>query len=222
MSHNNFNDDNSGVLNRTRTPVGKQLFKQWFLRPSLDLNILKRDFVACQKYPKNTEEHEREVEYCRFTYCCLKIRNLIRELNSSENIQIFNQIRETFVVTELKDLGSVINDVIDFDESANKIALWLNCTSMSEFASTLNVIYFPQLGYLIAVPLKLEWKEEEDFRIEGLYYQFSTATTVYYKNDRMQISNALKKEFIKTLPDPNIAGEKMANISSFAISNKQL
>ncbi|CAG8537518.1 14194_t:CDS:10, partial [Ambispora leptoticha] len=216
-----------GVLNRTRTPVGKQLFKQWFLRPSLYLNILEGRFCTidcflqpdnlhisehlanCLKHVKNIPKILESMKgklnmaewqsLLQFAYYCLKICNLIRELNSSENIQTFNKIRETFVVTELKDLGSVINDVIDFDESANEnravvklhvdeseVAREIATTIPSEFASTLNVIYFPQLGYLITVPLKPEWKEEEDFQIEGLYYQFSTATTVYYKNSRMR------------------------------------
>ncbi|CAG8489217.1 10316_t:CDS:10 [Ambispora gerdemannii] len=232
-----------GILNKTRTPTGKQLFKQWFLRPSLDINILEERFrtidcflqpdnihiseqlASCLKHVKNVPKILESMKgklsiaewqsLLQFAYYCLKIRNLVRELNSSENIQIFNKIRETFVVTELKDIGSVINDVIDFDESANEnrvvvklhideeldemkrtynglddflseVAREIATTIPSEFASSLNVIYFPQLGYLITVPLKPEWKEEEDFQIEGLYYQFSTVTTVYYKNDRMR------------------------------------
>ena len=42
-----------------------------------------------------------------------------------------------------------------------------------QFASTLNVVYFPQLGYLIAVPMKSEWKYEKDFVVDGLSYQVS-------------------------------------------------
>ncbi|CAG8786426.1 15533_t:CDS:10, partial [Racocetra persica] len=67
-----------------------------------------------------------------------------------------------------------------------EVAREISTSIPTESASTLNVIYFPQLGYLVTVPLKPEWKDEEDFKIDGLYYQFSTATTVYYKNDKMK------------------------------------
>ncbi|CAG8812394.1 17289_t:CDS:2, partial [Racocetra fulgida] len=73
---------------------------------------------------------------------------------------------------------------IDFDESVKEsrivvkphvdefeVAREISTSIPTEFASTLNVIYFPQLGYLVTVPLKPEWRDEEDFKIDGLYYQ---------------------------------------------------
>jgi DNA mismatch repair protein MSH5 len=53
----------------------------------------------------------------------------------------------------------------------SEVACEISTTIPTEFSSTLNVIYFPQLGYLITVPLKPEWKNEDDFKIDGLYYQ---------------------------------------------------
>jgi DNA mismatch repair protein MSH5 len=40
-----------------------------------------------------------------------------------------------------------------------------------ETVETINVLYFPQIGYLICVPLNDEWREREDFDIEGWTYQ---------------------------------------------------
>ncbi|PKC07226.1 hypothetical protein RhiirA5_500820 [Rhizophagus irregularis] len=231
-----------GILNNTRTTSGKQLLKQWFLRPTLDLDIIdeRHRTIECFLQTDNLENSEQLVSCLKniknipkiidnmkgnlnikdwqsllqFAFYCLKIRNIVRELNHSENIQIFTKIKETFIVADLKDIGSYIN-VIDFDESVkenrivvkshideeldhmkrtydglddflSEVAREISTTIPSEFALTLNVIYFPQLGYLITVPLKPEWKKEDDFKIDGLYYQFSTATTVYYKNDRMK------------------------------------
>ncbi|KAG9293455.1 hypothetical protein G9A89_009179 [Geosiphon pyriformis] len=249
-----------GILDNTRTTFGKILYKQWFLRPTLDLETLNERYLtiecliqpenlqvsdqlaACLKHLKNVPKILANMKMTlnmtewqsllKFAFFGLKIRNLARELNQSEEIRIFRKIREILVVSDLKDIGSCINDVIDFDESATESRcvvkphvdeasrtyngldsflvkvfffkakdqiLYLNSLIIqsevareiatmipTEFASTLNVIYFPQLGYLITVPLKLEWKEEDDFKIEGFYYQFSTETTVYYKNDRMR------------------------------------
>ncbi|CAG8583268.1 1562_t:CDS:10 [Funneliformis caledonium] len=232
-----------GILNNTRTSLGKKMFKQWFLRPTLDLTVIgerqhtiehflkpgnleyAEQLVSCLKNIKNIpriiHNMKRNMKVkdwqslLQFAFYCLKIRNIVRESNQSENIPIFTKIRETFVVSDLKNIGSYINDVVDFDESVEEnrivikphidekldymkrtydglnellsdIAREISTNIPTEFSSTLNVIYFPQLGYLITVPLKPEWKEEEDFKIDGLYYQFSTATTVYYKNDKMK------------------------------------
>ncbi|CAG8440083.1 18808_t:CDS:10 [Acaulospora morrowiae] len=232
-----------GILNNTRTSTGKQLLKQWFLRPTLDLSILDERFhtIECFLQPYNLDVSDQLISSLKhiknipkiigrmkgklnvkdwqsllqFAFYCLKIRNLVKELRFDDDIKIFTRIKEEFIVTDLKDLGSYINDVIDFDESVkenrivikphvdeeldhmkrtydglddflSEVAREISAIIPTEFASTLNVIYFPQLGYLITVPLKPEWKVEKDFQIDGLYYQFSTATTVYYKNDRMR------------------------------------
>ncbi|CAG8455855.1 185_t:CDS:10, partial [Acaulospora colombiana] len=131
----------------------------------------------------------------QFAFYCLKILNLIKELRFRDDIEIFSRIKDTFIVTDLKDIGSYINDVIDFDESVkenrivvkphvdeeldhmkrtydglddflSEVAREISTIIPSEFASTLNVIYFPQLGYLITVPLKPEWTVEQDFQID--------------------------------------------------------
>ncbi|CAG8445606.1 11405_t:CDS:10, partial [Scutellospora calospora] len=206
-----------GILNNTRTVLGKYLLKQWFLRPTLDLTILdeRHRTIECFLQPDNLDISGQ------FTTCLRHIKNIpkiIENMNGRLNIkdwQSLLQIRETFIISDLKDIGSYINDVIDFDESVKEsrivvkphvdeeldhmkrtydglddflfeVAREISTSIPTEFASTLNVIYFPQLGYLVTVPLKPEWRDEEDFKIDGLYYQFSTATTVYYKNDRMR------------------------------------
>ena len=64
-----------------------------------------------------------------------------------------------------------INLLMNLNLFKSEVAREISITIPTEFASTLNVIYFPQLGYLVTVPLKPEWKEEEDFKIDGLYYK---------------------------------------------------
>jgi DNA mismatch repair protein MSH5 len=70
----------------------------------------------------------------------------------------------------------------------------------SEWRQRLNVVYFPQLGYLISLPMNDYMIETNDFEVDGLYFQvrsvrqvldlllkmgatkkFSTESTVYYK-----------------------------------------
>jgi hypothetical protein len=44
-----------GILNIARTPIGRTLMRQWFLRPSLDLDIIsaRQDAVDCFVRPEN-------------------------------------------------------------------------------------------------------------------------------------------------------------------------
>ncbi|KAJ1563544.1 hypothetical protein HK096_000526, partial [Nowakowskiella sp. JEL0078] len=40
-----------------------------------------------------------------------------------------------------------------------------------DFAKTINVIYFPQLGFLVTLPFRENMKNQEDFVVEGLKFQ---------------------------------------------------
>ncbi|KAF9585639.1 MutS protein msh5 [Lunasporangiospora selenospora] len=150
----------------------------------------------------------------QFVYYSLKIYSLCQDIISGE-APILQQIRERFMTQDLRDIGAFINKVVDFDESVNEgrcivkhnvdeeldkmrhtyhgldsflseIAKEISQTIPFDFTPLINVIYFPQLGYLITVPMNPNWKTENDFHLEGLSYQFSTETTVYYKNKAMR------------------------------------
>ncbi|KAG0326787.1 MutS protein msh5 [Dissophora globulifera] len=145
---------------------------------------------------------------------CLKIHSGVQEILTGES-PIIHEILQKFEVQNLMDIGAFIHDVIDFDESViegrcvvkhsvdeeldrmrqtyhgldnflSEIAKEISQTIPSDFTSTINVIYFPQLGYLITVPMNPEWKTEQDYHLQGLSYQFSTMSTVYYKNSAMR------------------------------------
>ncbi|KAG0204371.1 MutS protein msh5 [Mortierella sp. GBA30] len=150
----------------------------------------------------------------QFVYYCLKINNVSQEIFVGE-APVITDVLQNFVVQDLMDVGANINDVVDFDESViegrcvvkhnvdeeldemrkiyhgldsflSEIAKEISQNIPSNFASIINVIYFPQLGYLITVPRNPSWKTEEDFFLEGLHYQFSTESTVYFKNTVMR------------------------------------
>ncbi|KAG9319483.1 hypothetical protein KVV02_002732 [Mortierella alpina] len=150
----------------------------------------------------------------QFVYYCLKIYHVSREIFVGE-APIISHILQFFTVKSLMDIGANINDVVDFDESIvegrcvvkhnvdeeldrmrqtyhgldsflSEIAKEISMTIPSDFASVINVIYFPQLGYLIAAPRNPNWKNEQDFCLAGLSYQFCTDSTVYYKNNSMR------------------------------------
>ncbi|KAJ3280380.1 MutS protein msh5 [Borealophlyctis nickersoniae] len=230
-----------GILNMTRTPAGRALLRHWFLRPSVNMDILEErhatiefflrpdclfvaeQLVSCLKHVKNipkilynlrTKASIAEWQaLLKFAYYSLKMRSAVQELGET-TVPILQKVCAVFVVNELKDVGTYINNVIDFDESVNEarfvvkphvdeeldelkrtynglddllsvVAREVSTSIPQEFSRSLNVIYFPQLGYLITIPLKPEWTQQEDFLIDGLYFQFCTANTVYYKSDQM-------------------------------------
>lgn len=57
------------------------------------------------------------------------------------------------------------------DSFLSQIAKEISETIPTEFTHAINVIYFPQLGYLVAVPMNSNWKTPEDFELEGLSFQ---------------------------------------------------
>lgn len=57
------------------------------------------------------------------------------------------------------------------DSFLSQIAKEISETIPTEFTHAINVIYFPQLGYLIAVPMNAKWQSPEDFELEGLSFQ---------------------------------------------------
>lgn len=82
---------------------------------------------------------------------------------------------------ELDELKKKYNGLDDF---LSQVAVDLGEKVLPELAGSLNVIYFPQLGYLITLPFKPEMNTD-GMEVDGLVFQFCTASTVYYKNDEM-------------------------------------
>ncbi|KAF9972932.1 MutS protein msh5 [Actinomortierella ambigua] len=219
-----------GILNSTRTPQGRHLLRQWFLRPSLDLSVIqgRQQSIECLSKPENQAIMDQMMR------CLSRIKNIPRLLQAihrkallkdwqgiiqvsnpsaackvpENSLKIYSMCHEFFdvetpiihKVQELNEVGSLINDVVDFDESViegrcivkpnvdeeldrmrqtyqgldsflSEVAKDISKTIPSHFASTFNVVYFPQLGYLITVPMNPNWKNENDFYLEGLSYQ---------------------------------------------------
>ncbi|KAG6890840.1 hypothetical protein C0995_003273 [Termitomyces sp. Mi166 len=104
-------------------------------------------------------------------------------------------------VVKFKEIGRRINETIDWEESINcartcvrphiddeldnrkhvyhgidsvlsKVAEQLCETVPHDYASSLNVVYFPQLGFLICIPMLKEWKTEVGIQvIDGWTFQ---------------------------------------------------
>ncbi|KAL7267479.1 hypothetical protein RUND412_009935 [Rhizina undulata] len=245
-----------GIMNVTRSPLGHTMLKQWFLRPSLSIDIItqRQDSIAVFLTPDNTHTLEtvgkslRKVKkipkilgglrrgkgsagrggewnaLLQFAFHTLKIRTCFQEIIGGRGLEIYKKVMEVFDVSRLQAVGQMINDTIDFEESAlqhrvvikgnidaeldqmkhmydgmdsmlSEVARQIAASIPEDVATRLNVIYFPQLGYLTAVP-SIEGSENggdsEDggprpsYAGEGWEFQFCTGTSWYYKNPQMR------------------------------------
>ncbi|KZO96953.1 hypothetical protein CALVIDRAFT_514241 [Calocera viscosa TUFC12733] len=131
-------------------------------------------------------------------------------------VEIVRKLLDSLQVAAFREMATLINETIDWDASElecrvvvrprvdealdnvrhiyhgldslmSRIALEISRHVPPEFASELNVCYYPQLGYLITIPLRPEWQGEEDFRgMEGWSFQFMTEEKVYFKSQEMK------------------------------------
>ncbi|KAJ7016657.1 DNA mismatch repair protein MutS [Mycena alexandri] len=233
-----------GTLNNTKTTLGRALLRAWLLRPSLSLPVIKarHDAVACfissenllpaysmQGHLKGIKNVPRILEIMRsgkakmsdwqglvkFTFHSAMLRDNLTELHQASNVEIVKKLVAALDIASFREVGNRINEIIDWEESANsgrvcvrpnideeldnrkhvyhgidavlsKVAEQICQTVPPDYASSLNIVYFPQLGFLICVPMLEEWKLPEGIKvIDGWSFQFSSESHVYFKSQEM-------------------------------------
>ncbi|XP_041360061.1 mutS protein homolog 5-like [Gigantopelta aegis] len=126
-----------------------------------------------------------------------------------QGIDIFRKISQSFSV-DLHRIVTLITKIVDFDESAsqNRFVVKPNVDAdldkkkrfynglpdfmskvareelnkLSDDITECNVIYLPQIGYLLAIPGSD--KTEEDFDIPGMEFKFCSNGMLHYRNAR--------------------------------------
>ncbi|KAJ7675742.1 DNA mismatch repair protein MutS [Mycena polygramma] len=234
-----------GTLNTTKTTLGRALLRTWLLRPSLSLSVIKarHDAVACfispenlvpayamQGHLKGIKNVPRILEMMRsgkaklsdwqglvkFTFHSAMLRDNLTELHQASNVDAVKKLIAALDIASFRDVGNRINEIIDWEESANagrvcvrpnideeldnrkhvyhgidsvlsKVAEQICQTApVADYASSLNIVYFPQLGFLICVPMLEEWKTPEGIKVmDGWSFQFSSESHVYFKSQEM-------------------------------------
>lgn len=249
-----------GILNGTRSSLGHTMLKQWFLRPSLSVQVIteRHDSIAAFLRPDNSHVLQaigkslRKIKnipkvlaglrrgqgsgsrggewigLAQFTFFTLKIRTCLQEMSGVRSLLIYRKLMDTFEVSRIQAVGQIIHDTIDFDESSlqhrvvvkhhvddeldqmkrmydgmdsmlSEVAQQVAAGIPQNIAINLNVIYFPQLGYLIVVPSvgggnPSEGQSTGASEVEGrpVYvggdwdFQFCTGTSWYYKSPQMR------------------------------------
>ncbi|KAJ9647903.1 chaperone ATPase hsp78 [Coniosporium tulheliwenetii] len=211
------------------TPQGRYLLRQYFLRPSLNLQVINErlDTISVFFQPENATPLDTLVKNLRsIKNIRLVMINLRKGISGGSGKgggvargawSSIRQVLEKFEGYHLAQIGRKISEVVDFDESAEQqrtvvlrgvndeldnlkqvydgienllseaarsIASKLPPNAMPPEAQ-LNVIFFPQIGFLIAVPV-------DEQTGQGVYAGtlwkriFTTGATVYYKSPQMQ------------------------------------
>ncbi|KAI0076331.1 hypothetical protein K474DRAFT_1708271 [Panus rudis PR-1116 ss-1] len=151
----------------------------------------------------------------KLAFHTMMIHDSIPELSHASHVDVTKKLSKALDVARFKELGTTVNGTIDWDESAlsgrptvrpridedldnlkhvyagldgvlSTVARELSSTIPPDYASSLNVVYFPQLGYLICVPMQEEWEANGVTELEGWQFQFSSESYVYFKSQEMR------------------------------------
>ncbi|KAI8150273.1 DNA mismatch repair protein MutS [Fennellomyces sp. T-0311] len=146
----------------------------------------------------------------QFAFYAIRIHASFSPRRELVGIQVASKISHTINPDILRAVGSAINDALDFQQSKTEGRLVvkdnfdpeLDClretytgldgtllTVSREVSRDMpanvgalcNVVYFPQLGYLITLPIQLHYAVQEIHRLE---LQFKTAENLYFKDDK--------------------------------------
>ncbi|KAF8631397.1 hypothetical protein AX15_002405 [Amanita polypyramis BW_CC] len=218
-----------GILNHTKTVLGRSLMRTWLLRPSLSLSEIKarHDAVECFMRPENqvsagaVHAHLKGIKnmprilatmksgraklsdwqaLVKFTFHTAMIRETFRDLNQAADVPIIRELITVLDIQMFKNVGTQVNSIIDWDESVNtgrvcvrqrideeldnrkhiycgidsvlsKVAEQICYSIPHPYTTSLNVVYFPQLGFLICIPMTEEWQMEGIPDFDGWSFQ---------------------------------------------------
>ncbi|CAO3701803.1 unnamed protein product [Rhizopus microsporus] len=169
------------------------------------------------------------LKFAYYSICIFGLLSQIQSINGAEQLSIFQSIQGHIPdIEDMKVVGTDINSLIDFEASKHEgrniikekldaeldflksryenmdtylleVAQEIGSNLPHEIKAALNVVYFPQLGYLIVLPKYRQASESGNqsnhsqstaisddpyLCFSGFELQFTTADSLYYKNER--------------------------------------
>ena len=152
-----------------------------------------------------------------FAFHTINIRQVIAELQHAEHVDVCVKVLENFDVRHLGTVGKMITDIVDFAESQemhrtvvlagvdelldemkrqydglegmlSHLSREIGSSIPENFALNLNVIFIPQIGFLISMPINpitetVDYRGPEDDEWREFFH---TADRVYFKDYRME------------------------------------
>jgi DNA mismatch repair protein MSH5 len=201
--------DNSDCLHRLSESLGKIKNARLYtvnLRKGINNGMSRAGKVSTSVWPS----------LCQFAFHALKITDILAELEGARRLAVVRKISEVFNKKLLAEVGTVINDVVDFESSQEQRRTIVRAGVNEELDeakraydgiedllsqaaehianevpatldSKVNVIFFPQIGFLISIRLSehtgtgvFEGTDQDPWE-----KMFSTEANAYYKNTLM-------------------------------------
>jgi DNA mismatch repair protein MSH5 len=156
------------------------------------------------------------VSLLEFAYHTIDIKDTLREVIGGESLPLHTKAMDTLDVKRLQKIGQAVHEVVDLEQSIeqhrtivkrgvderldeikdiydgmgdllSEAAVAITRTLPADFQPNLNVVYFPQLGYHIAVPINAETgRPIYDGGDTPWEWMFATQSQVYFKDSRMR------------------------------------
>ncbi|KAI0246737.1 DNA mismatch repair protein MutS [Lactifluus subvellereus] len=130
----------------------------------------------------------------KFTFHTTMLRDKLRELSIGGSVDIVKKLITALDIASFREVGSIVNETIDWEESTlrqrvcvrphideeldnrkhvysgidavlSRVAEGISSTVPQDYAASLNVVYFPQLGFLICVPMLEEWRSGDGIEV---------------------------------------------------------
>ncbi|KAI8897851.1 muts domain V-domain-containing protein [Globomyces pollinis-pini] len=237
--HSNKERDHSSLfqlLNQTKSPVGNQLMKSWFMKPLQNLNDIqsRQSLISFFNHPHNNhliKELQRHLSdtpnlpmlmsrirmknnpsdwklFYKFLSSTIKICSIFMDVSSTD-FELLQFFQLESIQTILNRLYQAVDFRIDFQSpESDRITIKSNVdvtldemkrfyqgldSFLSELADNLqlptipasefNLLYYPQLGFLISIGFPTDLKDA--FEIDGLTFQFMDQNRGFYKNEVM-------------------------------------
>ncbi|KAG2033757.1 muts domain V-domain-containing protein [Suillus americanus] len=137
-----------GILDNTRTPLGRSLLRTWLMRPSLSIPVIasRHDAIECFLHPENLapasalQTHLKGIKniprilgllqsgkagvgdwqgLVKFTYHSAMIRDALAELHGGDQVEVVRKLVASLDIASFKDTGNAVNETIDWEESTN-------------------------------------------------------------------------------------------------------
>ncbi|KAI5123127.1 hypothetical protein M0805_001482 [Coniferiporia weirii] len=151
----------------------------------------------------------------KFTFHAALLKEALAELNHVDEVEILKKLIAILDVTSFREVGNAVHETIDWEESLHadrvcvrpnideqldqwkhiyngidgvlsRVAEQISETVPADYVPSLNVVYFPQLGFLICVPMQEKWITESRVdEFDGWSLQFSSETHAYFKSEQM-------------------------------------
>ncbi|KAG2129489.1 DNA mismatch repair protein MutS [Suillus clintonianus] len=242
-----------GILDNTRTSLGRSLLRTWLMRPSLSIPTIaaRHDAIECFLHPENLapasalQTHLKGIKniprtlgllqsgkagvgdwqgLVKFTYHSAMLRDALTELHGGDQVGVVRKLVASLDIASFKEIGNAVNETIDWEESISnnricvrphideeldqrkhvyagldavlcKVAEQICQNIPVDYTESLNVVYFPQLGFLICIPMQEEWRSEEGIKVlDGWGFQVSLDAVradlnahVYFKSEEMHV-----------------------------------